>query len=512
MAKHELSRTKKSIRNSMAGVLAHAVLLLLNFISRTVFIRCLSVEYLGINGLFANVITVLSFAELGISGAVVYAMYKPAKEQDTEKLRQLVGMYRTAYLWIAGIIAAVGGLLSFKIGFFMKEPPDVPEKIQIIFLLFLLQNVCSYLMAYKQSVLDVEQNSYIVSLMQMLSKTVEIGVQIAVLLLTHSFYLYLAVQIGGTLLNNLLLTLYVNRHYPWVKERAQSKLPKKERRKIFKDVRELALSKIAGVVSNGADNIIIAKILGLVSVGVVSNYTLIINAVHGFLWAALSNVTGSFGNLNVDADVHKKRQVFDECYLGTTWIYSFVCVSLMVLLNPFITLWLGRNFLAEKPVIWALVLIIFISGINFPVYTFRVTCGYFKEARNAYILFGVCNVLLSILLGLRWGLFGVYIATSVSRFCTSEIAEGRVLYQKILQLPFYRYFVRYGCTLAMLLLNYWITNAAVTAIPADGVGGFVLQVLVCVLVSNGVLLLRYGFTESFRRLLQRVKGLFVHSV
>ena len=497
------SRTDKSIKNFTVGAIGYIVTLFLSFIARTIFIKCLSAEYLGINGLFSNILTVLSFAELGIGDALVFSMYKPAKEGNYEKLEQLLDFYRKAYRAIALVVGVVGFALSFCVDFLVAEKPAINENFRMIFLLFLLDNVCSYLQVYKQAVLTIEQDNYVASLLRMAVRVFATIAQSVVLVFTHNYYLYLIMQIAATISSNIVLAIYVNKHYSWAKKKSNSKLAIEERNAIFKDVKALAVSKIASVVSNGSDNLVIAKILGLTSVGIVSNYTLIINSIYSFLWSAISSVSSSFGNLNVDASIEKKRSVFNELYLFTLWVYAFVSISVMVLINPFISVWLGDEYLTNQAVAFALVLIVFISGINFPIFTFRTTCGYFDEAKSAYVWFAILNITLSVILGKHFGLFGVYIATSISRFCTSEIREGIIVYRKVLELPVRKYFIRYIGMLVLVFLNYEITNCIVSRIQLQGIGGFFVKAIVCAIICNMILLACFFRTVPFKNLTER---------
>ena len=71
----ENSRTKNSLINIFTGFFGQFFQLLISFINRIIFVHCLSQAYLGINGLFTNVLSMLSLAELGISSAISYALY-----------------------------------------------------------------------------------------------------------------------------------------------------------------------------------------------------------------------------------------------------------------------------------------------------------------------------------------------------------------------------------------------------------------------------------------------------
>ena len=502
------SRTKNSAKNVAAGFACQGAALLLSFVSRSVFVMVLSSEYLGINGLFSNILTVLSFAELGIGEALSYAMYQPAKEGNREKLCQLMRLYKTAYRGIALFVTVVGVIASFFLDYLVAEKPNIPENFQLIFWLFLFNNVCSYLLAYKQSILLVEQKKYIVLYIQQGTKVAQLLLQMAILFFAHSYYGFLLVQVICTLLTNVFISLYVKKAYPWLNDRSvQAPLPQEEQHKIVKDVKALAISKVAGIVSNGSDNIVIAKILGLTSVGVVSNYTLVINSFSSILWGTLSGVTGSMGNFNVNASVEKRRAIFEELYLIVYWIFCLCCTCLIVLLNPFVEIWVGTSYQTDLPIVVALVLIAYVSGMNFPVYTFRVTCGLFDEMKYPYFWSGIANVALSVVLALKMGLFGVYIATVITRLLISETVEGYIVYHKILEKPFWRYVMRYLLSLLLLAGCTLICGKIVQGVPGTGILALLIKGLVTFCLCNAILLLVFARTPTFARVCQRIKKL-----
>ncbi len=501
------NRTRKSAANALVGIFSQITVILLSFVSRSIFIRYLSTEYLGINGLFTNVLTVLSFAELGIGEALVYAMYKPMKEHDEVKLRQLMAVYKKAYRYIAITVGCIGIILSFFIKYLVAEKPDIPENFQLIFMLYLLNTVFSYLLTYKKSILLVDQKRYVVSLYQQVFIVIQLVLQSILLFLTHQYYIYLAVQAACTILGNIAVAHYVNKEYPYLKNKYEVQLEKGESQKIFSNVKALAISKIAGVVSNGSDNIVISKIIGLSTVGLASNYTLIINSVNGVFWSALSGVIGSIGNFNVDADVHQRRNIFNQLFLCSYWLYGFACICLMILINPFIKLWIGTSYLLPWPSIFALVLIIYIGGVNFPAYSFRTTLGYFNQVKYFFVASAVLNICLSIFLGLKIGLVGVYLATSISRLFTSEIADGYYVYKYGLELNPWKYLVKYVAHFGLFLLNFEITNFVVAHIGNDSLLGFCAKTVICVIVYNLVYVIIFFKTPTCRALLNRVNSL-----
>ena len=328
-----------------------------------------------------------------------------------------------------------------------------------------------------------------------------------VLCFTRQYILYLIIQILCTILNNIIISIIVKKRYPWINEKESEDLPHEVSREIFKNVKSLSISKIAGVVSNGSDNIIISKFVGLSSVGVASNYTMIINSLNGILWNGLSSLTGSFGNFNVDSTIEQRRKLFNELFLCSYWLYGFMTIGIITLANSFIQLWVGPDYLVPQGVVLALVLITYISGVNFPAYTYQSTLGMFDKMKLPYVLFAVFNILLSIFLGRSLGLFGVYIATSISRLCTSEVSSGYYVYRYGLKLPPLKYLKKYVIFFIIMVLNALVTNCTVSLIQIMGIAGFIIKTIVCAVVCNSIFLVCFFRTTEFQNLLMRAKGL-----
>ena len=240
------NRTQNSALNMGIGMISQTINLLLGFISRSVFIHFLSTEYLGINGLLSNVLTLLSFAELGIGEAMTYAMYKPAKENDKNTMKQLMEVYKKAYTIIGLTVGAIGIILSFFLNFFVSEPPKIPESLQIIFMFYTANNVLSYFLT----------ENYIIAIISQATTLFQYIFQIVILACTNQYYLYLTIQLICTVLNNIIVSIIVGKKYPWLNGKAKEKLPKETLSSIYRNIKSLAVSKIAGVVSNGADNIL----------------------------------------------------------------------------------------------------------------------------------------------------------------------------------------------------------------------------------------------------------------
>src|SRR5690606_11871543 len=129
-------RTRLVLKNSYWGIISQLLILIMGFLSRWIFLDTLGPSYLGLQGLFSNVLSLLSLAELGVSSAIIYNLYKPLAENDQREVTKLMNFFRDAYRWIALAIAILGISLLPFLGFFIKDSEFTAQYISIIFCLF----------------------------------------------------------------------------------------------------------------------------------------------------------------------------------------------------------------------------------------------------------------------------------------------------------------------------------------------------------------------------------------
>ena len=308
--KVESSRTINVIKNSIFGVISKFGVLILQFICRTIFIKVLGSEYLGLNGLFTNILTILSFAELGLGNAIVYNMYKPLANKDDIEVSRLLRLYKRCYNFIALFIFSAGLLCIPFLNNLIGEVPDIKENIYLIYILFLLQSITSYFLTYRRSLISADQKEYMCSNADFISEVIATIIKIFVLLVLKNYILFLIIQIFRNVIANGILYIKSKKMYPNIDETKVENLSKEKTRDIFKNVRDLMLYKISSTINTGTDNIIITKIVDLSTVGIASNYSLLINAVSQIILKIMTSFTAGIGNLNAKDSIENREKVF----------------------------------------------------------------------------------------------------------------------------------------------------------------------------------------------------------
>ena len=500
------NRTRNSIINFLAGGSLQVIYILASFVARTVFISLLNADYLGINGLFTNILTILSFSELGISSAIVFNMYKPAAEGDTCRLAALLNVYRIAYRIVAATVLAIGFAITPLLPYILDETPDVRESITVIYWLFVANTASSYVFSYRKALFTAHQKDYVVVAVTRLFQIAMMAGQCLYLFFSRNYYGYLVLQIVATLVPNIIVHILAGKRFPEVISIGARKLPKQEQKKIMSDVGALFCYKVGVISMNSTSNVLITKLINVTTVGLCSNYVMVINAVETVLSKAFSGVVASIGNLNASADNKAKQSIIGELTTLTYWIYGFCAIALALLLNPLITVWIGSDYLIPDYMgALALVMTFYVFGMNLVASNFRTTMGYFQQVKFVPAIAAVMNIALGILLGKWIGLVGIYLATSITRILTFCLADPIVVYKKGLQTGVKKYFLKQLGFFVLTICNGGLCYWVISFITVGGFGGLLLKGITVVIVANLVYLIVLFRTPSFKKLLQRIK-------
>ena len=495
----ENSRLKNSALNFASGFLGRVLTILLNFVVRTIFIYCLNEAYLSVNGLYSNILTVLSLAELGFGSAMVYRMYAPVAVKDYQKTAALLQFYKKIYIIIGVVIFLLGLCVIPFMDYIIKDKPDI-SGLTLYYILFLVNTSISYwFSSYKASVLYADQKEYIKTNVQNTMAILQSGLQIVLLLLFRKYLLYLLVQLVGNIFLNLYVAHLVDKRYPEIQTYQGASLSAEERVQIRKDTEALVLSRFGHVALNGTDNIIISAVVGVLWVGRLSNYTLICDSVTSVLCQITAAITGSLGNFFATEDKHAGYALFKKVEFLNFWLYGFSFIALVTLLDPFVQIWAGGRFVLGLPISIAIAINFFVAGYMNTLWVFRSTIGLFKQGKFRPILVAILNIVLSIFLGKLWGVFGVLFATFLSRAAISLWYDPLILHRYGFEASCKPFFARYfrrvlllaAVLIAMLTIRHVVLSSATTVLR------FAVVTMVTAIVPNAIFWLAYRRCEEY---------------
>ncbi|MGM9568208.1 MAG: lipopolysaccharide biosynthesis protein [Clostridia bacterium] len=502
-----MSRTGYALKNVFVGVGGQIFSILIGIVTRVFFVRLLAEEYLGLNGLFSSILTALSFVELGIGPAIVYSLYKPLAERDQEQIQALMSLFRKAYILIGIAVAVIGAALTPFLPYLIDEMPENIPHIEVIYLLFVANTSVSYFFSYKRSLIIADQKQYITTAYHYAFYFVMNILQIIFLYITRNYFAYLILMIAFTLLENIAISMRANRMFPVITEQCTAKLNPVYKKEITTNVKSIILHKIGGIASTAIDNILMGKMFGLIVVGIYSNYLLIISPLNA-IGGQIFSFTASLGNLKVTTDDDRAVQVFRIMEFIDFWVYSFAAVCLFVLFNPFIEIAFGEKFLFPMVTVSLIVLNFYIEGRRKAILSLKDAYGIFYQDRYKPIAEAVTKVTLSVFLGWKLGVNGIFLGTLISKVICIVVEPYVVYKYGIGWEHLVDYVKKYLLYLFLFVSMAFLTYALASLCGDGGLLSFLGKMAVCLVFPNVVVFLLFRKTTEFAWiscLMQKVK-------
>lgn len=425
-------RIKLSLKNLIYGSLSQASSSLLSFIVRYVLIHTLGAEAVSLNGLFREVIAMLSLAEMGVGTVITYNLYVPLKENNEKKLAELMNLFKKAYHFIALTILLLGLLLFPFVHLLVSKIEIELGYLRLIYFLFLIQTASSYLFSYKSALLNADQKDYIVSKYMMLVRTIFTGISIVFLILTRKYIIYLIIQIIATLTGNLAISAYADGQYPFLKRK--DSLPEDEKKQVFSNVRYLFIGGLSGKIINSTDNILISVLVGTLHIGAYGSYMMLINPLKIILNQFRSATKGSIGNLMVEKNNRHTETVLKRLTFITYCPTIIATAGFYTVSTPFIRLLYGEMYTLPTHVVLVCAVNLLIYIIKNPLWSMLEVSGLFKEDKNISIAGNIVNLLVSMILGKKLGISGIVIGTICS-LIVQHIMKIHLFFHDFLHFP-----------------------------------------------------------------------------
>lgn len=426
------SRTANSTKNIIASLVSQGISIILKFVVRTVFIYILGKNYLGISGLFSDILRMLSLAELGLDTAITYRLYKPIAENNNARLCVLMKFYKYAYFVIGLVIVFAGLVLVPFLPYLIKDYSTLFElgiNPIAIFLLYLFNSASSYLFfAYRSSIIRAAQKMYVISVVSMVVSIISQVMQICALLVFKDFFIFVAVAIAFNVITNWVCSFIAKRMYPDVFIKTKDRLDKSEIKDIFKDLGAVFVGRVNGVVLKGTDNIVLSAFIGIAAVGLYSNYLMLYTTIKSFLSGLYNATRASMGDLFAQSDLKTKYGFFKLMNYITIILYGTAAVGVGVVGNEFIYTWIGEDFLIKMPFSVLIGIEILFMGIKQNLNQIRNVSGLFRQMWMRPLLGTIVNLGVSVALVKPLGIFGVILGTITSDIATNFAIDPRIIY------------------------------------------------------------------------------------
>lgn len=501
-----MGRVQHAVKNIAFGYVGNLTSTVLGFVLRTVFIMKLDETLLGVNGLYTGVLTMLSLAELGIGTALNFSLYAPVANKEYEKIKSYMEYYKKAYRAIALVITVIGLALIPFLKYFIKNPGNYGmQELTIYYLIFLFNTISTYFVSYKYSLVNAEQKNYIQTNILTITKLMTIISQLVVLWFTSNFLLYLLTAAIVELLQKIYVSHYLNKLYPYLKEKDIIPLGNEEKREIREKTKALVCHKVGDVARLQTDSIIISSFISVSLVGIMDNYLMIINSVSGFVNVIFNSVISGFGNLIATESKEKQYEMFRIYRFTANWVYGLSAIGFYLLLTPLVYLCWGEKWMLQGPAIAFLLIDYYFKGDRIVLSNFKTAAGVFQQDKWLALIQGAVNLVISVALVQSMGLVGIYMGTLVSGLI-ANITKPFIIYEICFGIKAKNYFRESGkylfAMIVVLMIIIPISNRMLNEIT---IYSFLKMAILIMVVYNVVFLILYGRTREFRYLIDMMK-------
>ena len=502
-------QVEKVFKNSFFSVLSQIILIIVGFFSQRVMNLRVGQELVGLNSVISNIIALLSVSELGIATAVVYHLYGALEHKDEDQIASLMNLYRRAYSIFALFITTAGLVLLPFIHHFLKENSFALSYVRLVYLLWLIRTVLSYLLSYRRSILIADQREYIVSITMLAANVINYGSIILILELSHDYVIALSINILVEAVSNIWLSRYVGRKYPFLKRLRKKSSEKSLIARVFHDIKNIFVTRLSNKLLYSTTSLIISSFISVSITGLYSNYTLVTQSILNVMTSLSNAIQPSVGHLFIAGDKEKDYRALRQLSFLFFFITALVGSCLYSLITPFVTdIWLTDQYRLDTSIVLFCVTSNCLVILGLPLALIMNVSGLFEKERNLSVLTAAVNLLLALLLVKPLGIVGVLIG-SCSAYILQLLLRAYYFFRHYLK----RSPARYLADMALYILLIVAETAATAYLSSfiykeGGVIRFILIMAVCVALPCLCNLLFYLKDErlvSLIHLAQRLK-------
>lgn len=453
------SRVKKTFLNARVNLIFYFLTLALSFFSRKIFLDCLGADFVGLTGTLQNLLGFLNLAELGIGTAIGYVLYKPLFDHNQKQINEIISVMGYLYRWIGLIILGAGIILSIFLPFIFPDSDttfDLPL-IYFAYYSFLASSLIGYFINYRQNLLGADQRNYVVTGYYQSAAIIKTIIQMSLAYYTKSYALWIAIELIFGVLYSFILNWKINQTYPWLRtEISKGRKLIKEYPQVIKYTKQIFIHKIGGFFQFQVTPFLVYIYSSLAIVALYQNYTIITVKVATAFSNVFSGLGASIGNLIAEGNPQKSLITFWELFSLKFFIAGLICIPIYILIDPFIILWLGPEYLLEKPTVIILMVSTFINSVRGLVEDFNNGFGLFWDIWSPII---ECILLLGIGIigGIYFGFNGVLLGSLSGLVVVVSIWKPYMLFHWGFKTSVFRYWTTYFLNLLCIFIPFSLT-------------------------------------------------------
>lgn len=505
-----MSRVGYAMKNMKFSMFFFTLFLILQFISRKLFLDHLGDEFMGLSGTLRSFLGFLNLAELGIGAAVGFSLYKPIFNQEHNRINELISLFGHLYKKIGVFVIAGGVLISLFFPLIFKSIDASFFIIYYAYYTFLFGMCLTFFFNYHIILLQADQKDYVVTSYSQSITLIKIILQCVIVFYWQSVLGWITLELIFYIVNSYVLRIKVKQIYPWlvINQKTTNSIIKANPG-IIKKVKQMSFHKLGNFVSSGTDQILIFAFISIETVAFFGNYELIFGRLLQLFNTAFAGTAAGIGNLV--AENNKKN--IDRVFWEMMALRFYICgVSIMVLYyvtEPFISLWLGEKYILDRWVLLLFLLNMFILQIRVPVDHFKDAYGLFQDIW-APVVQSIINLTMSIILLQYFGLAGVLMGTAIAYSLVILIWRPYFLYKHGFNTNLGEYWKSFVTLILSFLIPFYICNEIQKSITVseNNFYGLIIYSIKILLLSLSIYTPFIYFTsEGFRNVIHRLMSL-----
>lgn len=508
------SRVKKSLLNARVSLFFYFVFIILSFFSRKIFLDCLGADFMGLGGTLSNILGFLSLAELGVGAAVSFNLYKPIEQENRRKIEELVSVFGYLYRWIGTVVLLAGIGISLFIPIIFRHTVFSYGLIFFAFYCILGSSLLSYFINYRQILLTADQKGYVVSAYLQGASVVKILLQMFFAYEWGNYYVWIILEFAFSFIGCVVLNWKIAKTYPWLRASvAEGKKVFPQYRYLLQFTKNVFIHKIKDFLLFRSDEILVFAFVSLKMVAYYGNYTLVINRVSQAFDSALNSFTAGVGNLVAEGNRSKSIEVFWELVSVRFIVAGFLIFSVYNLIEPFISLWLGKQYILDHTILILMMINVFISQTRGAVDMFNTAYGHYADTWAAWAEL-IINLAVTFATAPFLGIAGILLGKIASTFIIIIVWKPyylfKVGFRKDMSTYWFCELKYYACIAFCIIFCSWIFKN----IPIDASLNFGYWILKAAISVSIFFILYmtclYITTPGTRHLVQRLKNLYVN--
>lgn len=502
------SRVKKTLLNARVNMIFYFLILILSFFSRKIFLDTLGADFVGLTGTLQNLLTFVNLAELGISTAIGYILYAPLQQKDRPQINEIISVLGYLYRKIGSIILLIGIVVSMFIPLIFPNTGFNLSLIYFAYYSFLASSLIGYFCNYKQTLLGADQRNYVVTAYYQGMNIAKVLIQLCLAYYTRNYYLWVLIEFIFGIIYSFILNWKIKQVYPWLQsEVKQGKQLFKKYPEVMRHTKHLFVQKISAMVQWHTVPFLTYAFSNLQTVAIYGNYTIITDKLWQFVNTFLGSTAAGVGNLIAEGNKSKIMKVFWELLSFRYFIGATIAFCIYMLINPFITLWLGEQYLLPDTVLFLIVVNILINYTRDGVMQFVYGYGLFHDVW-ASIAEVIINLSTACIGGYYWGLPGVLLGGIVSPLLIVYIWKPYFLFKEGLKESVWQYwggFLKIVILTIVPMLLLYISNEHITNIisPTTWIGWIGYSCIIFISYAAISFILMFIFVNGFRTFVLR---------